>query len=192
MPCVGRFLPPELVLPRGSRGPALVLGTRQLRGGTAELGASAHEASPEPHRSVLLRGLGANRAGGTWARLSEVSGGSDTAAARLGAGECLDALTRRHERTMPVATRPWGFCSSSRPRSAPSGGSGTPSCAAHLEVTPCWRKPLAGIANQVGSGAAWDPGRLFAPRELLLEWSCRGSLTPRGCASIKLSAVASL
>lgn len=162
MLCVGRFLPPavqpELVLPRGSRGPALVLGTRQLRGGTAELGAPAHEASPEPHRSVLLRGLGANRAGGTWAWLSEVSGGRDTAAARLSAGECLAALMRRHECTIPVATRSWGFCSSSRPRSALAGGSGT-----------CWRKPLAGRANQINQ---WDLGQRGIPGGCFHHESC--------------------
>lgn len=180
MPCVGRFLPPELVLPRGSRGPALVLGTRQLRGGTAELGASAHEASPEPHRSVLLRGLGANRAGGTWARLSEVSGGSDTAAARLSAGECLDALTRRHERTMPVATRPWGFCSSSRPRSAPFGWLGDPFLCCSpggyslLEKTPGRHSKSGGIWGSVGSREAVCTTRAAAGVELPGQFNSAG------------------
>lgn len=39
----------------------------------------------------------------------KVSGGSDTIAARLSAGECLYALMRRHECTMLAATRFWGF-----------------------------------------------------------------------------------
>lgn len=74
-PCEGRRLPlalqPELVLPHSSCGPAPVLCTRVLGGGRAELWASGHKASPEPHRSILLPGLGANRAGRTCTWLSE-------------------------------------------------------------------------------------------------------------------------